>query len=168
MARRQIAFLALCWMMATTLHAGDVQEAGVLASFEEINSALKGHKATVEINGYDPVLGARDVVLGPVQTTWRVGTQKQQIATTAVQRITIKKSSRSNKWMKWGAVIGAGAGAIGGGYSEADGVFLASPDASQIAKSAITGAAVGAAGGVLAGDKVVYEAGSDESVVADL
>ena len=167
MARRPIAILALSWMMAATLHAGDVQMAEVLPSFEEINSSLKGHKATVEVNGYDPVLGARDVFLGTEQTTWRVGTRKQQVATSAVQRITINKSSRSKKWMKWGAVIGAGAGAIGGGYSETDGVFLASPDASQIAKSAITGAAIGAASGAIAGDKVVFEAGAGDSAVAD-
>lgn len=167
MARRQIAFLALSWMMVATLHAGEVRTNGAQPPFDDINHSLKGHSATVEVNGYDPVVGARDISMGPIHTTWRVGSQQQQVATSAVRRITIKKSSRSMKWMKWGALVGAGSGAIGGGYSKADGVFLASPDASNIARGAVAGAAVGAASGAIAGEKVVYEAAYERSEGSD-
>jgi hypothetical protein len=160
MARKPIAFLALSLMITATLSAGAVGTADTEVSFDEVNRSLKGHRATIEMNGHEPVSGARDVAMGPIHTTWRIGTQQQQIATSAVQRITIEKRSRSLKWMKRGALVGGGLGAVSFSHSGHNGTKIHTPDAFNVVRSAAAGAAVGAATGAIAGEKVVFEASS--------
>ena len=163
MPKRLTLLSMLGLLLASGLTAAELMPGADEPSFGAVNRALEGHRATVELVGLEPIRGARDVTVGQDLTTWRVGSERQRIATTMVSRITIEKRSRARKWTKRGLWVGAAMGALEFGYSENDGAFVESPDASSIAKGALAGAAIGSVGGALAGDKVVFEADPEAS-----
>lgn len=163
MARSFTLLSMLGLLLASGLAAGEFIPGGGEPSFEEVNRALEGHRATVELVGLEPVRRARDVTVGPDLTTWWVGSEQQQIATAMVRRITVEKRSRARKWTRRGLQVGAAIGALQFGYSELDGAFVESPDASKIVKGALAGAAIGSVGGALAGDRIVFEASTEAS-----
>lgn len=164
MVRKHIVLLALSSLMFAVFAGAEPLPGATQLLLEDVNLALKGHIATIEVAGLEPIYGARKISMGPSQTTWRVAGQQQQIATTMITRITVERRSRVLKGMRRGLLIGAGLGAIGGGYSEMDGFFFKSVDASDIATAALAGAVIGSASGAIAGENVVFDASSEETV----
>lgn len=147
--------LLLIAVAGASLSAASVPDPG---SLQAANRALKGHRATIELENGEVLKGARKVVLGSEHTTWTLGSESREVATADVERVVIEKRSRVKKWGKRGLVAGAILGAVGIGYSSEDGVFAETRDVEDVAAGAAVGAAVGVGAGALAGERVVFEA----------
>ena len=91
-------------------------------SFETINLALAGQKATIELLDGRIVRGARQVEMSPASTSWRSGSESglSEVPTAQVVRVTLEPKRKVLRGLGYGALIGGAIFFLGGSGGDED------------------------------------------------
>lgn len=168
-----LALATLCpgEAVADTIKRADPKEVAATsepATLAEVNRALEGRRASLDLAGGRKVTGARKVSIAGDFTTWNFQGEGQSAPTAEVLRITVESRTRVLKKMGQGAAIGVGVGLLAVGTSSGDTGTSLDPaaDGAVFFGSAVAGAVVGLVVGVVAKGpaQVVYEAPVERSI----
>ncbi len=131
------------------------------ATLAEVDRALAGRKARIELADGSTVEGAKKVEVGPETTFFQMGDEGRQVPTTTITRITALRDRRTVLGFATGALIGGVVAGLSAENERDDGLFDAVVVPFAVGLGAGVGAGAGAALGATVGkrpERIVYEA----------